>query len=199
MPLGHANGIIMVRTFMIAAVSIAALALSATAFAQQSGTSAEAKAMLLKAVAAVKADKAKALDMFNKGKAGFSTATFTFFARMWQMARPSPLVTPTPNSCWASTQGPTRMPLARRTVRNSTTRIKSRKSNHRGRLRVSTPRRGQDAGRQGEPRNEDRRSRLRRRLLQVGGFEPGGDHSPRSQKNGLLTLHGHFGSYLDCS
>src|SRR4051812_7178749 len=62
---------LMVRTFMVAAVSIAALALSATAFAQQSGTAAEAKAMLMKAVAAVKADKAKALDMFNKGEGGF--------------------------------------------------------------------------------------------------------------------------------
>jgi hypothetical protein len=31
----------------------------------------EAKAMLMKAVAAVKADKAKALDMFNKGEGGF--------------------------------------------------------------------------------------------------------------------------------
>jgi Single Cache domain 2 len=61
----------MVRTFTIAAVSIATLALSATAFAQQSGTAAEAKAMLMKAVAAVKADKAKALDMFNKGEGGF--------------------------------------------------------------------------------------------------------------------------------
>jgi predicted outer membrane protein len=58
----------MVRKFMIAATSsIAVLAVSATAFAQQSGTRDEARAMLMKAVAAVKADKAKALDMFNKG------------------------------------------------------------------------------------------------------------------------------------
>ena len=35
------------------------------------GTAAEARAMLEKAVAAVKADKAKALEMFNKGEAGF--------------------------------------------------------------------------------------------------------------------------------
>jgi hypothetical protein len=41
-----------------------------TAFAQQGrfGNADEAKAMLAKAVAAVKADKAKALDMFNKGE-----------------------------------------------------------------------------------------------------------------------------------
>ncbi len=46
--------------------------LSPPAFAQQSGgTADEAKAMLMKAVAAVKADKAKALDMFNKREGGF--------------------------------------------------------------------------------------------------------------------------------
>ena len=61
----------MVRKFMIAAASAAVLTLSPTAFAQQGGTAAEAKAMLMKAVAAVKADKAKALDMFNKGEGGF--------------------------------------------------------------------------------------------------------------------------------
>ena len=50
------------------------LSLSPTAFAQQAGehgNADQAKAMLVKAVAAVKADKAKALDMFNKGEGGF--------------------------------------------------------------------------------------------------------------------------------
>jgi hypothetical protein len=62
----------MIRTLMFAAVSATALLLSPTAFAQQKGgTADEAKAMLMKAVAAVKADKAKALDMFNKGEGGF--------------------------------------------------------------------------------------------------------------------------------
>ena len=56
------------RMFMIAA---AALTLSAAAFAQQGGTAEEARAMLDKAVAAVKADKTKALDTFNEGKGGF--------------------------------------------------------------------------------------------------------------------------------
>jgi hypothetical protein len=49
----------MVRTFMIAAASAAVLMLSPTAFAQQPGqygNADEAKAMLVKAVAAVKAD-----------------------------------------------------------------------------------------------------------------------------------------------
>ena len=39
--------------------------------AAQYGTAEEAKAMLEKAVAAVKENKAKALDMFNKGEGGF--------------------------------------------------------------------------------------------------------------------------------
>ena len=63
----------MVRTFTIAATSAALLKLSSSAtFAEQAGgTAEEAKAMLVKAVAAVKEDKTKALDMFNKGEGGF--------------------------------------------------------------------------------------------------------------------------------
>jgi hypothetical protein len=62
----------MIRTFAIAAVSTAFLMFSPAVFAQQTGgTADEAKAMLMKAVTAVKADKAKALDMFNKGEGGF--------------------------------------------------------------------------------------------------------------------------------
>jgi hypothetical protein len=61
----------MMRTLMIGAVSAAALALSAAAFAQQGGTAQEARAMLDKAVAAVKADQAVALAMFIKGEGGF--------------------------------------------------------------------------------------------------------------------------------
>ncbi|MGE0768743.1 MAG: cache domain-containing protein [Hyphomicrobiaceae bacterium] len=47
-----------------------ALAMSAVAQGQF-GTAAEARAMLEKAVAAVKADKAKALDQMQKGESGF--------------------------------------------------------------------------------------------------------------------------------
>jgi Single Cache domain 2 len=62
----------MIRKFVVGVLTGAAMVLSAAAFAQaQFGTSAEAKAMLEKAVAAVKADKAKALEMFNKGEGGF--------------------------------------------------------------------------------------------------------------------------------
>jgi Single Cache domain 2 len=62
---------LMIRTLMIAAASVAVLTFSPAAFAQESGTAAEAKAMLMKAVTAVKADKTKALEMFNKGEGGF--------------------------------------------------------------------------------------------------------------------------------
>ena len=63
----------MVRTFMIAAAAATVLTFSPTAFAQQgqTGTAQEARAMLDKAVAAVKADQAVALAMFNKGEGGF--------------------------------------------------------------------------------------------------------------------------------
>ena len=46
-------------------------ALSGAAVAQQFGTAADAKAMLTKTVAALKADKAKTLDLINKGEGGF--------------------------------------------------------------------------------------------------------------------------------
>lgn len=59
----------MIRKFMITVVSV--VALSSLAFAQQGGTAEQARAMLLKAVAAVKADKAKALEEFNNGTGGF--------------------------------------------------------------------------------------------------------------------------------
>ena len=63
----------MFRSLTIGAVSVAFLTMVVSAFAQQAqyGTAAEAKAMLEKAVAAVKADKAKAIEMFNKGEGGF--------------------------------------------------------------------------------------------------------------------------------
>ncbi len=54
-----------------AALSVMAVAGVATAIAAEFGTAAEAKAMLEKAVKAVKADKAKALAMFTKGEGGF--------------------------------------------------------------------------------------------------------------------------------
>ena len=62
----------MVGKFVIAAALAAAIALSPAASAQQTGgTADEARAMLMKALAAVKADETKALEMFNTGEGGF--------------------------------------------------------------------------------------------------------------------------------
>ena len=62
----------MIRKLAAAAVATVGLAIATAAFAQaQFGTAAEAKAMLDKAVAAVKADKAKALADFQAGAGGF--------------------------------------------------------------------------------------------------------------------------------
>jgi signal transduction histidine kinase len=61
------------RQLFFATMLAASTFTSATTFAQspQFGTAAEAKAMLDKAVAAMTADKAKALEMFSKGEGGF--------------------------------------------------------------------------------------------------------------------------------
>ena len=71
----------MIRTFMIAAASAAALTVSLTVFGQQleHGTAAQAKAMLVKAQAAVKADQTKAVAMFNAGDGGFRVGDLYVF------------------------------------------------------------------------------------------------------------------------
>ena len=62
----------MLRSFMLCAVVSAAIGLAHPTFAQgQFGSAAEAKAMLEKAVAAVKADKTKALEQIQQGEGGF--------------------------------------------------------------------------------------------------------------------------------
>jgi len=53
------------------AVAACAVMAAGAALAAEYGTAAEAKAMLEKAVAAVKADKAKALGQFTQGQGGF--------------------------------------------------------------------------------------------------------------------------------
>ncbi len=59
-----------ILTVVLAVMLVAGVATLAVAQAQY-GTAAEAKAMLEKAVTAVKADKPKALAMFTKGEGGF--------------------------------------------------------------------------------------------------------------------------------
>ena len=75
----------MVRDLSIAIGLAATLVLSSSSsFAAEEakfGSEQEAKAMLEKAVAALKDDKAKALAMFNRARAASRTATSTSFAR----------------------------------------------------------------------------------------------------------------------
>jgi hypothetical protein len=63
----------MLSWLVIAVFTAAAFAVPTAGYAQKAefGTAAEAKAMLDKTVAAIKADKAKALAMINKGEGGF--------------------------------------------------------------------------------------------------------------------------------
>jgi signal transduction histidine kinase len=57
--------------FVIGCAATLVLFTAASVPAAQFGTAEEAKAMLERVIAAVKEDKAKALDMFNKGEGGF--------------------------------------------------------------------------------------------------------------------------------
>ena len=57
--------------FVVSFSLILVLSTTASVWAAEFGTAEEAKAMLERAVAAVKEDKAKALEMFNKGEGGF--------------------------------------------------------------------------------------------------------------------------------
>jgi hypothetical protein len=76
----------MLRKLIVAA--LASILIAGGALAQAKfGTANEAKAMLEKAVAAIKADKAKALDMFLKGEGRFKAAIFTRSASISPTAR----------------------------------------------------------------------------------------------------------------
>ena len=57
--------------FVVGLVVFPVLSTAASVWAADFGTAEEAKAMLERAVTAVKEDKAKALDMFNNGDGGF--------------------------------------------------------------------------------------------------------------------------------
>jgi cytochrome c len=61
----------MFRGVLIGAATAAAVTASTAAFAAEYGTATEAKAMLEKAVAALKANEANAVAMFNKADGGF--------------------------------------------------------------------------------------------------------------------------------
>jgi hypothetical protein len=66
----------MLRGLAFVAAAVLFLLTASSVPAAQFGTAEEAKAMLERAVAAVKEDKAKALEMFNKGEGGLRTVIF---------------------------------------------------------------------------------------------------------------------------
>ena len=68
--------------FIVSFALIMVLSTTVLLWASEFGTAEEAKAMLERAVAAVKEDKAKALEMFNKGEDGFKVETFMCGAPM---------------------------------------------------------------------------------------------------------------------
>ncbi len=61
----------MIRKLVVRCLAVLSLALATSALAADFGTSAEAKAMLEKAMVALKANQATALSMFTKGEGGF--------------------------------------------------------------------------------------------------------------------------------
>jgi hypothetical protein len=62
--------------FVVSFALILVLSTTTSLWAAEFGTAEEAKAMLERAVAAVKEDKAKALEMFNKAKTASRIETF---------------------------------------------------------------------------------------------------------------------------
>ena len=67
------------KKLMLGMAAFCAMGLTGGAWAADFGTAAEAKAMLEKAVTAVKADKAKALAAFNSGAEGFKAKDLYVF------------------------------------------------------------------------------------------------------------------------
>ena len=156
----------MIRNFMIAAASAAVLTLSAPVFAQQDhGTADEAKAMLDKAVAAVKADEAVALAMFIKGEGGFKDRDLYVFC--FRASDGKALASPP--SVPAGTDARTLKDFYRQSLWLGALRRRAEagRSIYPGQLHVPAAGRRQDAGCKNKFRHEGSRSGLRRRLLQV--------------------------------
>ena len=117
----------MIRSFIVAAASAAVLALSATAFAADHGTADEAKAMLMKTVAAIKADKAKTIDLINKGEGGFLDRDLYPFCSNISDGKNVALGNPNAKQLLGVDVRTTRTSTARPLARNSGTPIRSRK------------------------------------------------------------------------
>jgi hypothetical protein len=85
--------------FVVSCAVFQVFCITASVWAAEFGTAEEAKAMLEKAVAAVKEDKAKALDMFNKGEGGFKDRDLY----VWCANASDGIVTAQPYMKWGQT------------------------------------------------------------------------------------------------
>jgi hypothetical protein len=85
--------------FVVSCAVFQVFCIAASVWAAEFGTAEEAKAMLEKAVAAVKEDKAKALDMFNKGEGGFKDRDLY----VWCANASDGIVTAQPYMKWGQT------------------------------------------------------------------------------------------------
>ena len=140
----------------------------------QYGTAEEAKTMLDKAVAAVKEDKAKALDMFNKGEGGFKDRDLYVYCANASDG----IFTAHPTH-----KGRTAKRRSRKeglSARQRDHGESHRRQGKRGNLLVASPRLRQ-ATRKAHFLHEDWRPNLRRRLLQVGSTSPASTHSSQHQ------------------
>jgi hypothetical protein len=152
----------MFRNTAFAAIYVAFLVFLTAALARSAdyGTAEEARATLDKAVAAVKADKAKALDMFNKGEGGFKDRDLYVFCANALDG----VITAHPThkgEQLADIKGKKGFPLGQEMMKNATEGKVSE-------VRAS-PWLGQ-AARKDLVLHEGRRPDLRRRLLQVNRF-----------------------------
>jgi hypothetical protein len=133
---------ILARTRTACAIALIAVAavLATSASAQQFGTAAEAKAMLEKTVSALKADKAKTLELINEGKGGFLDRDLIRFASISATARTLQSPAPMQSKCWDWMLGPLRTLPACCLARIYTPRRKNRKVKS---LRLATCGQGQ--------------------------------------------------------
>ena len=155
----------MICSFIVAAASAAVLALSATAFAADHGTADEAKAMLMKTVAAIKADKAKTIDLINKGEGGFLDRDLYPFCFNISDGKNVAIGNPNAKQLLGVDVRTKRTSTARRLARNSRTPSEAEGQITEVSYMCKAGSR-QKAGAEGELRHQGRRSGLRRRLLQ---------------------------------
>lgn len=150
---------------------LGALTFAAAAVAQQAdhGTADQAKAMLIRAVAAVKADKAKAIEEFNAGADGFRDRDlYVFCANVDDgkvVAQGNPNAKQQLGQDNRTFKDSTGKPFGKRALCR---REETRRADYRGQLPFhEAGRRRQDTGTEDNVRDARSRSDLRRGVLQI--------------------------------